>query len=241
VVVGLERSYLEKRPGGTPVLQRESADPMTALPQLHGFPVSPHVRAARLAFAEKNVAIDFREIGLDALAAPDYADLHPFRKMPALTHGDVVLYETPALMVYADGIGTGPALQPQTALARAHMWKFVGVAQHYLYPVGVMKLYFNRVLAPLFGIPADAKAANDAAAATAAHLDALEVGVAAGHLSATTPSLGDLYCGAMVDYIARTDDGRAMLADRPRLSAWLSALRARPSFAATLAPMLAAP
>lgn len=211
---------------------------MTDTPHLHGFPVSPHVRAARLAFAEKNVAISFREIGFEALAAPGYAELHPFRKMPALTHGEIALYETPALMIYADGIGTGPALQPAGALARAHMWKFVGVAQHYLYPVGVMKLFFNRVLAPLFGVPADPKAADEAAAATAAHLDAIDAGIAARHLSGETPSLADLYCGAMIDYIARTGDGEAMLAKRPRVAAWLAALRARPSFAATFPPLL---
>ncbi|MFN8758049.1 MAG: glutathione S-transferase family protein [Tagaea sp.] len=213
---------------------------MATLPQLHGFPVSPNVRAARMAFAEKNVPIAFHEIGLDALAAPDYPTLHPFRKMPALTHGEVSLYETPALMVYADAIGEGPSLQPDAPIARAHMWKFVGVAQHYLYPVGVMRLFFNRVLAPLFGLPVDAKAADEAATATAAHLDVIEVGIAAGQLSADAPHFGDLYCGAMVDYIARTEDGRAMLAARRGTAAWLSALRARPSFAATLAPVLAA-
>lgn len=228
-----------RRPGETPALRTESAQPMTALPILHGFPVSPHVRAARLAFAEKNVPIEFREIGLDALAAPDYAALNPFRKMPALVHGGLTLYESPALMVYADGIGSGPSLEPAAPAARATMWKFVGVAQNYLYPAGVMTLYFNRVLAPLFGMAADSKAADEAAKTTAAHLDALEAGLTGRYLAGTTLSLADLYCGAMVDYIARTADGRTLLADRPRVAAWLAALRARPSFGATLAPMLA--
>jgi glutathione S-transferase len=211
---------------------------MSSTPRLLGFPVSPHVRAARLTFHEKAVAVDFEPIGFDALASADYGSLNPFRKMPVLRHGTRTLYETPALMVYADGMGGGAALEPADPFERARMWQFVGVAQNYLYPVGVMKLYFHAVLAPLFGMASDAQALAGAVAPTANHLDVIEAGLADGHLAGRQLTHADLYCAAMVDYIARTAEGHELLASRPNTRAWLDALRRRESFPATLASML---
>jgi glutathione S-transferase len=41
--------------------------------------------------------------------------------MPALTHGDVTLYETLAVTQYTDGAFDGPALQPADPAGRARM------------------------------------------------------------------------------------------------------------------------
>jgi glutathione S-transferase len=208
--------------------------------ELYGSPLSPHVRAARLAFQEKGVAVTFREIGVDALAGDDYARINPLRKMPALVHGDLTLYETPALVVYADGVGSGPTLEPADSTARAKQWQYVGIAQHYLYPVGVMQLYFHTVLAGLFGLEPDGAAAQAAVKPTTLHLDILDAALVpgGGFLAGDSLSGADLYCGVMVDYVARTRDGRALVAARPKLAAWLEALRRRESFQATFPAML---
>jgi len=207
--------------------------------QLYGFAVSPHVRAARIAFHEKGVAVDFKEIGLDHLGTEAYAKINPFRKMPTLVHGDFVVFETPALLAYADAVGRGASLQPTDAKGRARTAQFIGVAQQYLYPVGVMQLYFQNVLTGLFGMDKDEGIATASVAPSALHLDVLETALEGGYLAGGALSLADLYCGAMVDYMARTKDGRALVADRPKVSGWLNHLRGRDSFAATLAPMLA--
>lgn len=206
---------------------------------IHGFPVSPHVRAARIAFAEKHLPVAFNPIAFDHLASDEYRALNPFGKMPTLTHGMVALYETPALMVYANALGSGPALEPADALARARMFQFIGVAQSYLYPTGVMKLYFHRVLAGLFGMEPDTEAGDAAVGPVTKQLDVLDSALATGHLAGSAFSLADIYCGVMVDYVARTRDGKTMLATRPRLAAWLNELRSRDSFQSTFAPMLA--
>lgn len=210
---------------------------MTDTITLHGFPVSPHVRAARIAFHEAGVAITFNEIGLDHLPSAAFGTINPFRKMPALTQGALTLYETPALLTYASGIGAG-SLEPVAPADRAKMWQFVGVAQHYLYPVGVMQLYFQNVLAGLFGIDRNDAVADGAIAPTTLHLDVLAEALDRGFLAGGRLSLADLYCGAMVDYVARTSDGRRLVAARPGLAAWLDALRGRDSFKATFAAML---
>lgn len=212
---------------------------MTETITLYGFPVSPHVRAARIAFHEAGVAIAFNEIGLDHLPSDAYGAINPFRKMPALTHGAVTLYETPALLAYASGLGAGADLEPTAPADRARMWQFVGVAQHYLYPVGVMQLYFQNVLTGLFGMDRNDAVAAAAIAPTTLHLDVLEGALGDGFLAGRALSLADLYCGAMVDYIGRTSDGRRLVAARPRLAAWLESLRGRASFTSTFAALLA--
>lgn len=73
---------------------------------------------------------------------------------------------------------------------------------------------------------------------SAGHLDVLEAELDRGFLAGGALSFADLYCGAMVDYVAMTRDGAALLATRPRLSAWLQELRRRHSFRDTFAPML---
>jgi glutathione S-transferase len=210
------------------------------MPTLYGFPVSPNVRAARLAFAERVVTVDFREIGLDTLALAAYAAINPFRKMPALQHGALTLYETPAILTYANSLGKGASLVPADAVAQARMWQFVGIAQHYLYPKAVMELYFHRVLAQLFGLEASPAIAEAAIPAVTIQFDVLEAALQAGpYLAGNALSFADLYCGPMVDYAARTKDGAALLAARPALAAWLGRLRQRDSFRSTLPSMLA--
>lgn len=208
------------------------------MPILYGFDVSPHVRAARTVFAEKNVAIDFQEIGLDRLAEDWFGDINPFRKMPALVDGEFKLFETPALLVYANGVGSGASLIPEAVRDRAVMWQFIGIAQNYLFPSGVLQLYFHNVLAGLFGMESDVQVAANAVAPVAVALDVLEEASTRPWLAGAELSLADVYCGAMVDYVARTSDGRALVTARPRVEAWLDKLRNRPSFIGTLAPML---
>ncbi|KRB86736.1 hypothetical protein ASE00_08640 [Sphingomonas sp. Root710] len=206
--------------------------------KLYGFAVSTHVRSARLAFHEKHLAVELQEIMGEQLQSPEYTRINPFQKMPALEHGSLRLYETPALMAYANAIGLGPSLETQDRVERARMWQFVGVAQNYLHPVGCMQLYFNSVLAPLFDMTPDEAAAEAAVAPTAIHLDVLEEALVSGYLAGNALSFADLYCGAAVDYIARARGGRALVMDRPRLNAWLAKLRGRESFQSTFPAML---
>lgn len=208
------------------------------LPVLYGFSVSPHVRAARIAFQEKAVEIELNEVALEQLQEEWFGAVHPFRKIPALVHGDLTLFETPALLVYADAIGTGAALVPASPANVARLWQFVGIAQNYLYPAGVMQLYFHTVLTGLFGMKGEPAVAAQAVDPVALALDVLEHALSGEWLAGAKLSLADIYCGVMVDYVARTNDGRMLIAQRLRVAAWLERLRARPSFVDTLAPML---
>ena len=87
--------------------------------KIHGVPPSTFTRTARLACHEKG--IDYELVP----ATPhDVAPLNPFRKIPAITHGDLVLFETTAILRYLDRTFPGPKLWPEDSLgiARCDQW-----------------------------------------------------------------------------------------------------------------------
>ena len=76
---------------------------------VYGFPVSTYVRSARLILEEK--AVPYRNEPVD-FTQPDYRKLHPWAKIPVLRHGELVLYETSAILRYGEESLRGPQLHP---------------------------------------------------------------------------------------------------------------------------------
>lgn len=63
---------------------------------LHGLPLSSYVRSVRMMAAMKVVAYRLEHPDFRSEA---YQALHPFQRIPAMTHGEVHLYETLAIAV----------------------------------------------------------------------------------------------------------------------------------------------
>ena len=82
---------------------------------IYGVAPSTYARTARMAFHEKGVAHEFEEVDF---TSGEHKKLHPFGKVPAMRHGDLVLYETLAIGTYADTAFDGPPLQPASAPTR---------------------------------------------------------------------------------------------------------------------------
>jgi glutathione S-transferase len=87
--------------------------------KIHGVPPSTFTRTALLACHEKG--IDYE---LVPTTPGQIAPLNPFHKVPAMTHGDLVLYETTAILRYLDRTFPGPKLWPDesVAIARCDQW-----------------------------------------------------------------------------------------------------------------------
>lgn len=198
---------------------------------LFGFPQSTFTRAARLALAEKGVAYTLEpvEFGSDAHRA-----LHPFVRIPVLKHGDVVLYETSAIMRYVDAAFDGPPLQPREVLARARMDQWISVHNDYVYHAISIAILYQRFVRPMFG------ESPDEAAVAAAVPRALEVIAIAdralaegGYFAGEAVSLADLLILPTLVMFEATPEGADALARTPHLERWRTAMTARPSFAAT--------
>ncbi len=87
--------------------------------KIHGVPPSTFTRTARLACHEKG--IDYE---LVPTMPGDNTALNPFRKIPAITHGDLVLFETTAILRYLDRTFPGPKLWPDDSagIALCDQW-----------------------------------------------------------------------------------------------------------------------
>lgn len=198
---------------------------------LHGAAGSTYVRTARLALEEKGVAYELRPL---KFKTAEHLAMHPWGKMPVLTHGDLVLFESAAICRYVDEAFAGPSLQPADAAGRARMMQWISVINAYVYEPVVRGLYFPARAAAKAGHPLDEAAASEALDKARHALSVLEHAHEEGTwLVGGQLSLADLFLGPLVVLAEHIELTARLLDDRPRLARAIGALQARPSWAAT--------
>ncbi|MGF1467329.1 MAG: glutathione S-transferase family protein [Sandaracinaceae bacterium] len=187
---------------------------------LYGFAPSTYVRTARIACEEKGVPYQLAPL---EMGAASHADLHPFRKMPAMAHGDVRLFETLAIVAYVDGAFDGPALLPAAPLERARALGWVSACIDYVYPAVVQAF-----------LEAGAVDDDEVLASARRTLSPFDAALAeATYLGGGAPDVADLFLAPMVAYAAGAGARDALLEGAPGLARWLARVGDRPSFAAT--------
>jgi len=208
---------------------------------LYGAPQSSYVWSARMACVEKGVPYrldDERYRGLGGLTSPEHLALHPFGKMPAMRHGDLVLYETAAICRYIDAAFDGPPLQPTDPAAIGRMEQWIGVFNVYVYDDLVRRCVLQYAF-PSGPDGAPNRAVIDRARANMERdLGVLDAAYADGDFLAggDSPTIADLLAAPILTYFARTPEGEALMAGAANVSRALAALQARPSFAETTPP-----
>lgn len=197
-------------------------------PVLHGAPRSNYVRTARITLAEKGVAYDYDP----AMPQSDeQLARHPWGKIPALTHGDLALYETLAVCRYVDEAFDGPALQPADAAGRARMSQWISVYNAYVDPPVLRHIVIHRS----FRNPPNEElvAAGIPDAETA--LGVLETALAdTPYLAGADVSLADFFPLPALDYLAKTPEGETILANTPNVKAWMARMMEREAVQAVL-------
>jgi glutathione S-transferase len=210
---------------------------------LHGYRYSVYTRTARLALLSKQV--EHRTIEVDPFAelSEAYLKLHPFGRVPALTHGAFQLFETGAITRYVDRAFPGPPLQPEGAAALARMDQLISALDSYAYRPLVRQVASHAFFRPYFGEEssrAEIEAGLEASAKVLSFLD----GVAGEGLvlSGREISLADWHLAPMIDYFVRAEEGKAVLSRHPALQRWwdrvsaLDLLRATDPFPVHTAP-----
>jgi glutathione S-transferase len=199
---------------------------------IYGPSASTYVRTARLACAEKGVSHELTQIELGSEA---HAKLHPFRKVPAMKHGNFLLYETGAICRYVDAAFKGPALQPADLKARALMDQWVSAASDYCYQAMIREIVIQRVLVPMRGGKPDEAMIEAAWPKVEYQTGVLDAALKdQPYLAGGAVSLADLFLVPMLFYVKMQPEGGPMLAKRKSLSAWFDRMAARPSFGATM-------
>jgi glutathione S-transferase len=199
---------------------------------LYGSSLSPFVRKALVFASEKGIELEVRPTGI-ADPDPQFRAASPFGKMPALADGDYKLADSSAICHYIEAAHPAPALIPAEPKARGRTIWFDEFADTILFACGA-RMFFNRIVAPLF-----LKREGDAAAADAAEreelppiLDYLEgvVPDAGGFLVGEALTLADIAVAS--PFVNLRHMAVEWDAERhPRTGAYVEAILARPSFA----------
>jgi glutathione S-transferase len=207
-----------------------------ARPIIYGPAGSTYVWSARLALTEKGVTHELVEVPFDGRREAPHLARHPFAKFPAFEHEDFALYETQAIMRYIDERFPGAPLQPEDVHEWSRMNQLIGIVDAYASP-SIGAILYNRMLVPRLGGTADEAAI--VAALPRARLCLGEIDrLMANHpfLTGAHVSLADLLVIPLLYYLGKVPEGRPLLAEHPKLQAWVGHMAGRQSFEVTKPP-----
>ncbi|HXZ01435.1 MAG TPA: glutathione S-transferase family protein [Stellaceae bacterium] len=196
---------------------------------LYGIARSSYTRTARLALHEKGVPYRLEPVDF---ADPAYRAIHPFNRIPALRHGDFVLYETDAICRYVDEAFPGPALQPARPAERARMAQWISMIGAYSYGTMVRDIIIERVVAERkYGRPPDEARIAAALPEAARQLALVDRALAQQPcLAGGVLSLADFFLAPIVFWLGAIPEGSTLLPPVPHVRAWFERMASRPSF-----------
>src|SRR5258708_30199062 len=138
--------------------------------------------------------------------------------MPSLSRGDFELYETQAILRYLDRVIPGPSFTSEDSCAEARLNQLCGITDWYVMPQITMGIAFDRLVAPMIGLPIDE--ARIAASIPLAKVCIAEIARLLGDkpfLAGDTLSIADLLAGPHLSFFARTQENPAILEPHNKL------------------------
>lgn len=199
---------------------------------IYGASASTYVRTARLACVEKGIT---HTLEPQDLASEAYAKLHPFKKMPAMRHGDFLVFESGAIGRYVDRAFPGPALQPKDVKELARMDQWMSAASDYCYQAMIREIVIQRVVVPMRGGKPDEAMIKAAWPKVEYQMSVLEQALGKSqYLAGNALSLADLTLLPIMFYVKVQPEGGPLMAKHKGIGAWFDRMAARPSFGATM-------
>ena len=201
---------------------------------LSGSSLSPYVRKVLASAAEKGIELELQPTGsAPGQPSDDFVEASPFRKMPALRHGEYTLADSSAIVHYLEALHPEPALIPADPKLRGKTIWYEEFADTVLVSCGA-KIFFNLIVAPKFlGRAGDEEAARQAELNDLPPvLDYLESVAPAegGYLVGDRLTLADIAVASPFANFRHTGT-RVDPARYPRTVAYVDRILARPSIA----------
>lgn len=183
---------------------------------LYGHPISGN--SHRVANFLNILGLDYTDEVVDLSKgehkSPEYLAKNPLGQVPTLTHNDLILRDSTAILIYlARTYDKSNAWWPQDAVAQAKIQQWLSIAVH-----EVMEGPFVLRAIQLFGMPADEVQAREKTKKLFGEL--FEP-----HLSdkkwlvGDSPTIADIAC---YSYIARVNEGNFNLDAYPTICQWLA-------------------
>ena len=196
---------------------------------LYGYRYSVYCRIVAAVLAIKRRNYSWKEVSPFGETDPTLVKVHPFNRVPVLSHGSFTLYETAAITGYLDRAFPQPLLTPQDAMAEARMHQVIRIIDTYGYWPMARQVFGQRVFRPLVGEPADETEVAQGLARSKTVLAALEdIALEGLVLTGSHVTLADCHLAPMIAYFTAAPEGGKLLNSFPRLTAWWQSLRGAP-------------
>lgn len=196
--------------------------------RLYDFPASPHCLKVRAVAYELGLDLEIVEVNIlrGESRTRDFQKLNPNGLVPVLVAGDLVLWESNAILTYLASTHPNRALVPTDAVERADVDRWLHWQSAHLGPA-VSRVAFERFVKPLTKqSPIDRVAAARAVNDFETHCGALEASLGAREYLGCHLSVADFAIACILSTAARVALG---VEGFPRTNAWLGRVLARES------------
>ena len=195
-----------------------------AILKVHGVPPSTFTRTVLLACHEKRIGYE-----LVPVMPNDIAAINPFRKIPAITHGDLVLYESTAILRYLDRTFPGPKLWPDDSRGIALCDQWISAICDSLVHAAL------RYMASRYGfLPAPAEMQQQYLDKTRELLPIFDRQLGkTRYLAGEAMTAADLFLAPLYFYFPDIPQLKAIADAAPNCARWAREMAARPSVLAT--------
>jgi len=209
-------------------------------PIVYGFPRSTFVNIVRMVLTHKEVPYTFHDLEPEMGKASHLA-LHPFNRVPILSHGDFTVYETSAIVAYIEETFPRSPLRPRDIRDRARMEQWISMVNSYYYPYMIHHVTHERLVFPELGIASDEKVVAHALPKVELGLQVAErqLGHGKDYLLGAELTVADFYLLPSTFAFSFTEEGKAMYPKYPAFGRWHERMEALPSvrkFRAALPP-----
>ncbi len=198
--------------------------------KLYTFPPSTNSRKVRIALIEKG--LEFERVNVDLTKReqknPEYLKIHPFGQVPALDDEGFVVYDSTVINEYLEDEYPYPSLMPSDSEGRARARLLEDFRDTHFNPYCVHVIFEMRKPEG----ERDSQRIDNAKAQIAAAFDRLENELQGKEYLAGTFSLADIAFMANFDFLDRFGID-ADPARHKHTAAWITRLKARPSYAAS--------
>jgi glutathione S-transferase len=206
--------------------------------KLYDFAFSPNCRKVRALAYELGIQLEFVAVDLPkgGQRTPAFLAINPNGRVPVLVDGDLVLWESTAILGYLAG-KVGSALVPTAPRAQAEVDRWLSWQLAHLGPA-MSKVAFERIVKKVTGQGAPDEAAIVAGTAEFAKLTAiLDHALAGREYLAGALSIADF---ALASHFSLAPTAGLDLGPYANVNAWLSRMLARDSMRRALADAQAA-
>jgi glutathione S-transferase len=197
---------------------------------VYGFPRSTFVNIVRLVLTHKEVPYTFHDLEPEMGKASHLA-LHPFNRVPILSHGDFTVYETSAIVAYIEEAFPRLPLRPRDIRDRARMEQWISMVNSYYYPYMIHHVTHERLVFPELGIASDEKVVAHALPKVELGLQVAErqLGHGKDYLLGAELTVADFYLLPSTFAFSLTEEGKTMYPKYPAFGRWRERMEALPS------------